>query len=98
MVQELTDAYPREELLDEIIASYLDEVALRRLPSQGELLARHPELAAELAEFFEDRNQFDLLASPLRDISERSTCSERWPAGDIEPGPRPSPPSIGLDA
>src|SRR5262249_5085422 len=89
---------PREELLDEVIASYLDAVALGRPPSQGELLARHPELAAELAEFLEDRNQFDLLASPLRDISERSTCPERRPMTRVEPAPRPTPLTVGPDA
>src|SRR5207247_8428443 len=30
--------------------------------------------------------------------SERSTCPERRPAGRVNPGPRPSPPTVGPDA
>src|SRR5437016_5881104 len=91
MPLESTGACPREDLLDEVLASYLDAVALGRPPRQEDLLARYPELAAELAEFFEDRQQFDALASPLREISLRSIPPRMGPADGGPPGPRSDP-------
>src|SRR5262245_35155439 len=91
MVLESTNAGPTEELLDEVIASYLDAVALGRPPRQEALLARYPELAAELRKFFEDREQFDQLALPLREISLRSIRPRIGPHAGALPGPRLGP-------
>jgi len=38
----------REQLLDEVIATYLDDVAGGQVPERLELLARYPHLATEL--------------------------------------------------
>src|SRR5262245_16248252 len=87
MPLESMGATPREQLLDEIVAAYLDAVAPCRPPQQQELLARYPELATELAEFFADCNQFNRLASPLRECSGRSISPEREFPGSVMPEP-----------
>ncbi|NUQ65403.1 MAG: protein kinase [Pirellulales bacterium] len=46
--------------------AYLEAVDRGEAPSQAEWLARHPEFAGELAEFFADSAQVDRLAAPLR--------------------------------
>jgi WD40 repeat protein len=53
--------------LDAIVAAYLREVAAGRAVDRQELLSRHPELAAELAAFFRDEDQFGRFVAPLRD-------------------------------
>jgi hypothetical protein len=41
-----------EEQLGEVLGGYLEALEAGRAPAQAELLARHPELAGELAAFF----------------------------------------------
>jgi serine/threonine protein kinase/Flp pilus assembly protein TadD len=55
-----------EGLLDEIVTGYLRAVGAGETPNRHELLARHPELAAELNEFFADQDRLTQLAAPLR--------------------------------
>ena len=45
----------REEQLDEVIAAYLAAVRTGQASDQEAWLARYPELAADLAEFFANR-------------------------------------------
>jgi len=59
------DCSPREELLDEILTGYLKAVEAGQAPGREELLARHPDLAAELGEFFRDQEQLDRFAGSL---------------------------------
>ena len=51
-----------DERLNAIIADYLIAVQTGQAPSRADLLARHPELAAELGAFLEDHDQLDALA------------------------------------
>src|SRR5262245_30457073 len=53
------------ESIDQIIADYLQAVETGRPPDRQQLLARHPELAAALREFFADCDRMDRLAAPL---------------------------------
>src|SRR5262245_7715451 len=63
-----SDASEREQLLDEVATAYLKAVETGQAPDRQELLARHPELAGELAEFFADMDRCDRWAAPLRGI------------------------------
>jgi hypothetical protein len=56
----------REQHLTEILLAYLEALQAGEAPDRGELLARHPEVAAELAEFFASRDHVEHLAAPLR--------------------------------
>jgi serine/threonine-protein kinase len=56
----------REQLLDEVIAAYLEAEESGAAPDRREWLARYPEIAPELAAFFGDEEQFDSLMAPLR--------------------------------
>src|SRR5713226_5233572 len=59
------DTAAREELVDLIIAAYLEAERTGQPPDQRELLGRHPDLAAELQSFFADRERFKRMAEPI---------------------------------
>jgi WD40 repeat protein/tetratricopeptide (TPR) repeat protein len=65
MKDDPTPSSCRDRRVDEIIAGYLDAVASGQAPDRQELLARHPDLAADLASFFADHDQVKQLAEPL---------------------------------
>ncbi len=57
----------REQRLNEVIAAYLEDREAGRSPDRSGLLARHPDLAADLASFFANQDHLDRLTAPLRD-------------------------------
>jgi WD40 repeat protein len=56
----------REQRLQSILVAYLEAVEAGRAPGRDELLARHPEVAGELAEFLDSREHIARAAAPLR--------------------------------
>ncbi|MHB8897808.1 MAG: serine/threonine-protein kinase [Thermoguttaceae bacterium] len=57
---------PRQELLSEVLASYLEAVARGEIPDRDVLVAHHPELAEDLATFFQDHDCATRLADTWR--------------------------------
>jgi WD40 repeat protein len=54
----------REQRLNEVLAAYLDAVEADQDADRQEWLRRHPDLAADLAEFFANRDELALPAEP----------------------------------
>jgi WD40 repeat protein/tRNA A-37 threonylcarbamoyl transferase component Bud32 len=52
--------------VDAIIAAYIEAVEAGQVPDRQELVARHPDLAVELAAFFADHDKVQQMAEPLR--------------------------------
>src|SRR4051794_33152177 len=60
----------RELLLQEVLAAYIQAVEAGRSPDRKEILARHPDLAADLDTFFADHDRMKNAAAPFRPAAE----------------------------
>jgi WD40 repeat protein/serine/threonine protein kinase len=68
----------RELRLDELITAYLKAVESGEKPNREEWLAQHPELASDLAAFFDAQDQMDRLAGSIR-------APDAWNAPTLPP-------------
>jgi eukaryotic-like serine/threonine-protein kinase len=76
MTVETGDLSPRQRRLEEVIAAYLAAAEKGKPPDRADLLARNPDLAADLRAFFEDHDRVRQVAGPMRAL-----------AGSVLPGP-----------
>jgi serine/threonine-protein kinase len=97
VVEQPSDVAP-DHLLDEVLAAYLKAVESGQTPDRRALLARHPDLADALTEFFDGLDELEQLAAPLRAVrtpppggADRSEAVES--ADDSQPTV-PEPPSV----
>src|SRR5262245_37003802 len=70
--------------VENVLAAYLRAVEAGQTPDRQELLARHPDLAAELQSFFANRDRIGRLASPLRVPAKSSPNLSGFVFGDYE--------------
>src|SRR4051812_24585882 len=78
----------RDQRLDEVITDYLKAVEAGQRPDSGEWLARHPDLAGDLAAFLADQGSIDRVAAPLRQIAGRApedAGATLPPSGELSP-------------
>jgi WD40 repeat protein len=66
----------RQRRLHEVLAEYLEAVEAGRTPGRSALMARHPDLADELNEFFANHDQMASLAAPPPDLRAAVTRAE----------------------
>jgi WD40 repeat protein len=79
----------RETQVDEIVAEYLRDTEAGRLPDRQRLLARYPDLAHDLAQFFANRDRIERWARPFREGASPSplpalTCGGQSESADVE--------------
>jgi WD40 repeat protein len=81
----------REQRLNEVIASYLEDLEAGRRPDRPGLMARHPDLAAELASFFANREHLEHLTAPFRGLRPDGDAPAvlSFPVGAPRPMDRP---------
>jgi eukaryotic-like serine/threonine-protein kinase len=83
----------RDQRLDEVIAAYLEELESGRNPDRAALLAKHPELAAELTLFFANQDHVFRLTAPLRAARGSGSVPRGFPAPH-EPDARDNTPAV----
>jgi WD40 repeat protein len=88
MTDECHDVSTRGARVNEVLAGYLQAVDAGQAPSRQELLARHPDLAAELQAFFADHDELDQLARPAPAATPLPSGLARSQAGEptLAPG------------
>ncbi len=89
MTEQANEPGSHEERVNAILAAYLDAAAAGQAPDRAELLARHPDLAAELASFLAEDDQVRRLAEPLR-------CADAAEAASLPLSELPASPSLGV--
>ena len=78
-----TVAIDREQRVDEVITAYLRAVESGQKQDRQQWLTAHPDIAADLREFFADEDQMQRLVMPPRHWANRYHASTRFvPIGE----------------
>jgi serine/threonine protein kinase/Tfp pilus assembly protein PilF len=77
-----------DQLLDDVVVAYLEAVETGQAPDPPQWLARYPDLAAELAEFFADQQQVKRWTEPLRAVASGATPAAADPNRTTPEGTR----------
>ncbi len=72
MTSDLDDLDDPEQRLCEVLAAYFEAVKAGQAPDRQDWLARHPDLADQLAQFLEQQDRLLRMTEPLRTITEAS--------------------------
>jgi hypothetical protein len=83
MSSEPKGVFERESRLDEVLGAYLAAQGAGQAPDREQLLAQHPDLAAELTAYFADQDAVERWTGPLQAVAEAA----RMEAG-VAVGPR----------
>jgi WD40 repeat protein len=75
----------REERLDEVVTAYLQAVESGARPDRREWLARHPDLADGLREFFASEDRLGRLSAPLRALATPEPATAETPSPAAPP-------------
>jgi eukaryotic-like serine/threonine-protein kinase len=93
MTQDLDSASEREKRLNDVLAAYLDDVEAGQRPDKQEWLARYPDLAPELSEFFANQERLANLVAPLKAAAPAEIPLTREdPTLPLEPSAANAPP------
>jgi WD40 repeat protein len=103
---EPTDDPERRRRFEAVLGAYFEALDAGQSPDRQDLLARHLDLAAELAEFFAEQDRFHRLVAPLRPESTEPGGSPTRPVvgpadqrpGDSGPATTPPPESAAIPA
>src|SRR4051812_33971462 len=98
MATEPADSPDRERLLDEALLAWLRAAEAGQQPDRGEWLRGYPDLAAELAQFFPDRDQAEPGAAPRGEVPRgQEDQAPADPAAAAGPGAPSADPGGGTD-
>jgi hypothetical protein len=75
----MSETPSRDGRLNQVLAAYREAVEAGHTPDRAELLARHPDLADELAAFFTNPDRLSQLATPLRDAAPATDADATLP-------------------
>jgi eukaryotic-like serine/threonine-protein kinase len=73
----------QEQRVNEVMAAYVQAAEAGHAPDRHELLARHPELAAELEAFLVDYDRVNRLAGPLREVARAAQAGDIGAVGPV---------------
>src|SRR4051812_46150430 len=76
MTTDHSDLPEREQRLGEVVFAYLQAAESGQPLDRPGVLARHPEFAAELREFFADKEKVRRVAPPLREVARAAQAEE----------------------
>lgn len=94
MVTEPIESLEPDDRLSDILLGYVEATERGEIPDREVLLAAHPDLASELAQFFAGQDRVEQIAAPLRSITAgaRDESARNFDTPTAEPALPPDAP------